>query len=283
MSKTKGYILLWRDIQDCELWKAEPFTKIQAFIDLLLTANYESKSILLGNEVIQAEKGSVITSELKLMERWRWSKEKVRNYLRLLERLEMIERRPDRKKTIIVIRNYEKYQTAQMTDNFQNTQQTQTANQTTENLVSIRDSTEGQTTDHTTNRPQTDHEQTTDRTQTRHYKDINKDIIKKTIYERHKYGEYNNVLLSDEEVEKLKSEYPELWKNKLEELSEYLMTHSKSYKSHYVTIRAWIRKDLKEGEKNGKPQRNSGTELERQDSEKNFGLYQFIQSDMSDL
>ena len=63
---------------------------------------HEEKTFLLGNEVIKAEVGSVITSELKLMKRWKWGKEKTRNYLKLLEKLEMIEKRPDHKKTYIV-------------------------------------------------------------------------------------------------------------------------------------------------------------------------------------
>lgn len=71
------------------------------------------------------------------------------------------------------------------------------------------------------------------------------------------YGEYNNVFLSDEELEKLKSEYPSMCDIKLEALSEYLMTHNKSYKSHYATIRQWIKKDLKKGEENEKTE-NTG-------------------------
>ena len=111
MPKNKGYILLYRDIQDNDLWTSDTFSKGQAFIDLLLMANHEEKTFILGNEVVKAEVGSVITSEGKLMERWKWGKEKLRRYLMILEELEMIERIPDRKKTVIVIRNYSEYQT----------------------------------------------------------------------------------------------------------------------------------------------------------------------------
>ena len=80
---------------------------------------------------------------------------------------------------------------------------------------------------------------------------------------RHKYGEYKNVLLSDEELEKLKSEYPSVWEDKLEALSEYMMTHSVKYKSHYATIRAWIRKDQKkEGEENGSEDKGKAFSVE---------------------
>lgn len=59
---------------------------------------------------------------------------------------------------------------------------------------------------------------------------------------KHKYGEYNNVLLTDEELEKLKAEYPD-FEERIENLSRYLAQHGRSYKSHYVTIRNWARKD----------------------------------------
>ena len=59
---------------------------------------------------------------------------------------------------------------------------------------------------------------------------------------KHKYGEYNNVLLTDEELEKLKSEYVD-WQDRIERLSSYVASTGKSYKSHYATIRNWARKD----------------------------------------
>lgn len=59
---------------------------------------------------------------------------------------------------------------------------------------------------------------------------------------KHKYGEYKNVLLTDEELEKLKEEYPDL-QERIERLSSYVASTGKSYKSHYATIRNWARKD----------------------------------------
>ena len=78
-------------------------------------------------------------------------------------------------------------------------------------------------------------------------KELDKDIDiiksdKPTKPKRHKYGEYNNVLLSDDELEKLKSEYPD-WEERIERLSEYIAQKGNKYKSHYVTIKAWARKD----------------------------------------
>jgi len=66
---------------------------------------------------------------------------------------------------------------------------------------------------------------------------------------RHKYGEYENVLLSDTDLEKLKSEFPTDWEEKIENLSSYMESHGKTYKNHLATIRNWARKD-KEAKRN---------------------------------
>lgn len=59
---------------------------------------------------------------------------------------------------------------------------------------------------------------------------------------KHKYGEYKNVLLTDEELEKLKTEYSD-YEERIEKLSSYVASTGKKYKSHYATIRHWARKD----------------------------------------
>ena len=61
---------------------------------------------------------------------------------------------------------------------------------------------------------------------------------------KHKHGEYQNVLLTDEELDKLKSEYPD-YSERIENLSNYIASTGKTYKSHYATIRNWARKEQK--------------------------------------
>lgn len=59
---------------------------------------------------------------------------------------------------------------------------------------------------------------------------------------KHKYGEYANVLLTDDEIEKLKEAFSD-WEERIERLSGYIASTGKAYKSHYATIRNWARKD----------------------------------------
>lgn len=72
-------------------------------------------------------------------------------------------------------------------------------------------------------------------------KDKNKSISKKSP--RHKHGEYKNVLLSDDDLEKLKAEFPSDWDQRIQRLSEYMASSGKSYKNHLATIRNWARRD----------------------------------------
>ena len=60
---------------------------------------------------------------------------------------------------------------------------------------------------------------------------------------RHKYGMYKNVLLSDEEYQKLTEEFPTDYLGRIERLSEYIASTGKKYKNHLATIRSWAKKD----------------------------------------
>lgn len=72
----------------------------------------------------------------------------------------------------------------------------------------------------------------------------NKQTTKESKREtRHKYGEYQNVLLSDSDMEKLKTEFPTDWEERIERLSAYMASSGKSYKNHLATIRNWARRD----------------------------------------
>ena len=75
---------------------------------------------------------------------------------------------------------------------------------------------------------------------------------------KHKHGEYENVLLTDVELEKLKAEFPNDWQQRIDNLSRYMKSTGKVYKDHLATIRNWARM---EAERNG-----GGTRAPRQGS-----------------
>lgn len=84
-------------------------------------------------------------------------------------------------------------------------------------------------------------------------KDIDKDLKnKKKNIKKEKFGELQNVLLSEEELEKLKEKFND-WEKRINDLSYYIASKNKKYTSHYATILSWARKDKKEN-KNKKPE-----------------------------
>ncbi len=58
----------------------------------------------------------------------------------------------------------------------------------------------------------------------------------------HAYGEFNNVMLTDEELEKLKGKFNDC-EERIETLSSYIASTGKKYKSHYATILNWAKRD----------------------------------------
>lgn len=114
MAANKGWICLYRDIQDSWVWNSKPFSDGQAWIDLLLSANHEDKKIRFNGEVRTIKRGQVVTSLAKLEERWGWSRGKVRRYLTLLKKDKMVTLECNRggtsNGTTLTLINYEKFQ-----------------------------------------------------------------------------------------------------------------------------------------------------------------------------
>lgn len=71
---------------------------------------------------------------------------------------------------------------------------------------------------------------------------------------KHKYGEFNHVLLLDSEYERLALDYGEDMRAKaITFLDEYIEEKGAKYKSHYMAIRRWVVNAVKERESKGKP------------------------------
>lgn len=107
---SKGYIRLHRQLQDCWVWQDERFSKGQAWVDLLLSANHKDKKVAYKYNIKNIQRGQFITSMHKLAERWKWSRTYVSNFLKLLENDNMITTEVTSTYTLITIVNYDNYQ-----------------------------------------------------------------------------------------------------------------------------------------------------------------------------
>lgn len=76
-----------------------------------------------------------------------------------------------------------------------------------------------------------------------------------TVTHADTYGYYKNVMLSHEELENLKDEFPDDYNAKIEKLSEYMASSGKEYKSHFATIKKWAKEDEEKNINNARPQK----------------------------
>lgn len=88
MGKNKGWAKVERGILDSVIWNSDqPYDERSAYIDLVLRANYEEKQFRAkkSTDIIIVKPGELFTSAGMLAERWHWSINKVRRYLKLLK------------------------------------------------------------------------------------------------------------------------------------------------------------------------------------------------------
>ena len=112
-NKQQGWICLYRSLQNHWLWEDTPFSRGQAWIDLLLMAKHAPQEFLdRTGKVINGEVGCIYRSERFLAERWGWSRNKTSYFLKNLASCGMIiisKKRASRNTSIFIV-NYEEYQ-----------------------------------------------------------------------------------------------------------------------------------------------------------------------------
>lgn len=112
--KITNYIPISRKLFDHVFFSEErTFSKFEAWIDLLQEARYELKEgkRLVGGKVIKIKRGEIPASLRFLAERWKWSRNKVDSFLKLLESEQMITKRTAEgtAQTVISICKYDTY------------------------------------------------------------------------------------------------------------------------------------------------------------------------------
>ena len=118
-----GYIKLYRDIVDNPIWHDKPFSKGQAWIDILLRCNHVCKKVMTGGGLKWVLRGQFIGSNYKLAEAWGWSESSTRRFIKLLIDEGMLSVLSTRHYSILEVTKYGAYQSidnselAQMTQN----------------------------------------------------------------------------------------------------------------------------------------------------------------------
>lgn len=121
-----GWISLHRKIQNHPDYFSEPFTRIMAWIDIILICNHKPATIYIRGNKVEIKRGQFAWGERSLATRWKWSRGKIRRFLKDLENTQQIVPQKNNILSLYSVINYEQYQ-------------------------------QNETTDSTTERPQTDH------------------------------------------------------------------------------------------------------------------------------
>ena len=106
-----GWIKLHRQLQENSLWLSEPFSRGQAWVDLMMLANHKQGFVRVRGQRIDVGVGCVARAQKTLAERWKWSKGKVVRFLKELESDGQIEQQTSHDFNVIRLCNYEEYQT----------------------------------------------------------------------------------------------------------------------------------------------------------------------------
>lgn len=106
----EGWIKLYRQMLDSDLWLDEKFTRGQAWADLLMLANYKESSFRKRGIKVSLVRGQIGKSLDELSKRWKWSIGKVKRFLIELEDENQILINNSNVNQVITIVNYNKYQ-----------------------------------------------------------------------------------------------------------------------------------------------------------------------------
>lgn len=205
-----GYIKLHRKMIEWE-WYSDPNTKI-VFLHLLLKANFKPVKF----KGLELDAGELITTLPELAKSLQLTVQNVRTAIEHLKSTGEITVKTTNRFSVVTIENWTMYQVEEHVSN--KPANTQVNSQLTGNQQA-------------TNTPKKKKE--------KNDKNIN------NIYIMPAMGEFENVLLSEEELEKLKERFPYDWQEKIDRLSVYMKSKGKRYKSHYATILTWARKEEK--------------------------------------
>ena len=112
----QGWVSIWRKLMDDPLWLSEIFTKAQAWVDLILLANHKESGFQVRGNWVYVKRGEFSRCERELAKRWKWSRDKVKGFLKYLEKEGKIIPQKKFPISIYAIVNYNTYQSNHTTD-----------------------------------------------------------------------------------------------------------------------------------------------------------------------
>ena len=105
-----NFFFVNRGLLHSDRWLREPFTRGQAWVDLFGLAQHSDGYMRIRGARVELKRGQLGYSQLSLSKRWKWSRDKVRRYLRELENDGDIIQQTTQVTTVISIAYYNTWQ-----------------------------------------------------------------------------------------------------------------------------------------------------------------------------
>lgn len=121
---SNGWVKIYRKITNDPMYFSETFTRMQAWIDMILLANYSEGFFYIRGNKVTVNRGQIGYSQESLSKRWKWSRGKVKRFLKQLENDGKIVQQKSNVITLISIVNYDAYQSDGTTDSTTDGRQT---------------------------------------------------------------------------------------------------------------------------------------------------------------
>lgn len=133
------WVRVQTSIFDHELFQAEPLTEREAWLWLIANAAWKTTRHRIGTDMHEVPAGSLFVTLRQLQAAWKWKSDyRVRSFLKLLEKEEMIVCKTNAGKTQVSICNYSHYQEAERTENASATQEKRTKDTNIPDTSSLR-------------------------------------------------------------------------------------------------------------------------------------------------
>lgn len=104
----KSWIKLYRKILKSPIWENEKALKV--WIWCLIKATYEERIQLVGQQEVLLQKGQFVFGRKKASKELQMSESMVYRYMKVLEKLQMLNIKPNNKFSIVTIEKWEDYQ-----------------------------------------------------------------------------------------------------------------------------------------------------------------------------
>ena len=102
-----SFIKLYRKIQDNWIWDNPLYLK--CWIDMLMRASIKPSSMLLNNQIIEVNRGEIVFSQRNFAKRNNMTRQRLRTFLKKLEKTNMIRLKSNPDVTHIIIVGYSTY------------------------------------------------------------------------------------------------------------------------------------------------------------------------------